>query len=101
MSDRIKPPQIGRFRWEVEEVIVDLLQGTGALELEGDDIMANAGALGYRIVRKKVKKREELITLLKNEEIVKTIWVKQEKGSILKMELSKEDMIEEMKRRGM
>lgn len=100
MSDRIKPPQIGRFRWEVEEVIVNMLQGTGALELEGDDILANAEALGYRIVRKKVSKREEFVTLLKNEEIVKTVWVKQQKGHILKNEMTREEMIQDMKERG-
>lgn len=99
MSERVRPHNIGRFRWEVEEVIVDLLQGTGALELAGDDILANAGTLGYRIVRKKVSKREELITLLRHEDVVKTVWLKQEKGSIMKMELSKEEMIEELKRR--
>lgn len=97
---KMKPTHIGRFRWEVEEVIVNLLNETGAVELPGDDILANAMTLGYRIVRKKVSKREELITLLKNEtEIIKTIWVKQEKGHILKVEMTKEEMIARLKER--
>lgn len=95
----MKPTQVGRFRWEVEEVVVNLLMGTGATELEGDNIIENASVLGYRIVRKKVGKREELITLLKSEDVVKTIWVKQEKGKILKMEMSKEEMIAQLKER--
>lgn len=99
MMDRQKPSHRSRFSWEVEEVVVNLLLETGAMELAGDDIIKNAGTLGYRIVRKKVSKREELITLLKDEDIVKTVWVKQEKGHILKTEMSKEEMIERLKER--
>lgn len=96
----MKPVQVGRFRWEVEEVVVNLLMETGAVELEGDNILENAATLGYRIVRKKVGKREELVTLLKNEEeIIKTVWVKQENGHILKMEMTKEEMIAKLKER--
>lgn len=96
----MKPTHVGRFRWEVEEVIVNLLTETGAMELDGDNILENAMSLGYRIVRKKVGKREELITLLKNEtEIIKTIWVKQERGHILKVEMTKEEMIARLKER--
>lgn len=89
------------FKIALEEVIVGFLQETGAMDLQGDDIMENAKSLGYQIVRKKVKRKEEFATLLKHGVIMKTVYISQSGGKIHRIEMDKEQMIQLLKERGL
>lgn len=83
----------------VEEIIVNLLTETGAMDLEGDDIVENAKSLGYRIVRKVLSTKEEFVTLLKHEVIMKTVFVAHIGDEIHKIEMDATEMINILKER--
>lgn len=87
------------FKIAVEEIVVNLLQTTGALELAGDNIIENAQKLGYRIVRKVVTPTEEFITLLKHEVVVRVVYVVQVGDEIHRMEMDAKEMIQKLKER--
>lgn len=78
----------------VEQVIVELLQLSGASELDGDNIMENLKSLGGHIQRHIVDKHREMVTLTFGETITHVAQIWREGDSILHLIQTAEEIIE-------
>lgn len=77
----------------VEETIVEMLQESGATELDGDDIMVNLRELGGYIRRDQITgEKAEFITLFMGGEISKVMYVWEEQGEVKNAEMTKDEL---------
>lgn len=77
----------------IEEVIVDMLQESGATEMDGDDIMVNLRELGGHIVRYQVpEQKAEFVALFMKDTIEKVMYVWEEDGEVRNVPMNKEEL---------
>lgn len=77
----------------IEEVIVDMLQESGATEMDGDDIMVNLRELGGHVTRYQVPdQKAEFIALFMGGEISKVMYVWEEDGEVRNVPMNKEEL---------
>lgn len=89
------------YKIVVEEVVVDLIRESGAMELKGDDLMGNLEKVGGYIRRNITElNQSEFVVLFMNDKIEKVVYVWREDDEIRHVQMTPEEVKNHVAKKG-
>jgi len=77
----------------VEETIIDMLQDSGATQMDGDDIMVNLRELGGKIMRYPIKdQKAEFVALFMGDKIEKVMYIWLDGENVMNVPMNAEEL---------